>query len=132
MNFMKIKSSVFILLLFLSFSCTEEPGIDQDLFGVWVLSEQTVDGSSITLSACEKLSSIEFQEDNFCILFEGCAGDSVFSGWNYKYEMINIAELLPAAFYIESLDAISLIIKRNDITLEGDLQETLLSYSRKN
>jgi hypothetical protein len=132
MNFMKIKSSVFILLLFLSFSCTEEPGIDQDLFGVWVLSEQTVDGSSIVLSACEKLSSIELQEDNFCILFDACAGDSVFSGWNYNYEMINIAELLPAAFYIESLDAISLVIKRNDITVEGNLQETIFSYSRKN
>ena len=119
-------------MLFLSFSCTEEPGIDQDLFGVWVLSEQTVDGSSIALSACEKLSSIELQEDNFCILFDACVGDSVFSGWNYNYEMINIAELLPAAFYIESLDAISLVIKRNDITLEGDFQESLLSYSKKN
>jgi hypothetical protein len=128
MNFMKIKSSVFILLLVLSFSCTEEPGIDQDLVGIWVLSEQTVDGSSIVLSACEKLSTIEFQEDNFCILFDGCSGDSIFSGWNYRYEMINIAELLPAAFYIESLDANSLVIKRNDITLEGDLKETVLSF----
>jgi len=132
MNFTNIKSSVIILLLFLSCSCTEEPGIDQELFGVWALSEQTVDGSSIVLSACEKLSTIEFQEDNFCILFDACTGDSVFSGWNYNYEMINIAELLPAAFYIESLDANSLVIKRNDITLEGDLQETVLSYSKKN
>ncbi len=131
MNFMKIKSSVFILLMLLSFSCTEEPGIDQDLLGVWVLSEQTVDGSDLALSACEKQSFIEFQEDNFCILFEGCTGDSIFSGWNYKYEMINIAVLLPAAFYIESLDAISLVIKRNDITPDGKLQETILSYSRK-
>lgn len=129
---MKIKSSLFILLLFLSFSCTEEPGLDQDLLGVWVLSGQTIDGSAITLSDCEKQSTIEFQEENFCILFDGCAGDSVFSGWNYNYEMINVAELLPAAFYIESLDAVSLVMKRNDITPEGNLQETILSYSKKN
>ena len=129
---MKMKSSVIILLLLLTCSCTEEPGIDQELFGVWVLSEQTVDGSGTALSACEKQSTIEFQKDNFCILFDACSGDSVFSGWNYKYEMINIAELLPVAFYLESLDAISLVIKRNDITLEGNLQETILSYSKKN
>jgi len=132
MDFMKTKFSVFFLILFLSFSCTKEPGVDQDLIGVWALSEQSLDGSAIALSACEKLSTIEFQENNFCILFDGCTNDSVFSGWNYNYEMINIAELLPAAFYIESLDAASLVIKRNDITQDGNLQEIILSYSKKN
>jgi hypothetical protein len=42
--------------------------------------------------------------------------------------MLNVSEILPAAFYIEQLDETILKIKRNDISAEGNLQVTVLTY----
>jgi hypothetical protein len=122
------------LMLFMLFatSCAEEeePGIYDQLLGTWELTGKSIDEQPVTLSACEQLNTLEFQEYNLCILFDGCAGDSIFSGWNYTYDMLNIAALLPAGYYVEQIDESSLVISRKDLTGEGDLQETVLSYIR--
>lgn len=131
---MKSRNPNYLLLtLFMLFaiSCAEEePGIDDQLLGTWELTGKSIDNQPVTLSACEQLNTLEFQEYNLCILYDGCTGDSIFSGWNYTYDMLNIAALLPAGYYIEQLDDSSLVIKRNDLTDAGELQETVLSYIR--
>lgn len=123
---------IFLTLILLTAACTdEEIGIEDQLIGIWTLSEKTVDDVPVSLSDCEKLSTIEFQEYNFCILYDACAGDSINSGWSYRYEMLNIAELLPVAFYINEITDNALVIKRNDITSQGELQSTIQSYLKK-
>lgn len=122
---------IIMFFLFLVSSCAEEePGIAEQLLGIWELTGKSIDNQPVTLSDCEQLSTLEFQEYNLCIMYDGCAGDSIYSGWNYTYDMLNIAALLPAGYYIEQLEENSLVIKRNDLTVEGDLQETVLSYIR--
>jgi hypothetical protein len=120
-----------LLFMFFATSCAEEePGIYDQLLGSWGLTAKSIDNQPVTLSACEQLSTLEFQEYNLCILYDGCAGDSVFSGWNYTYDMVNIAAQLPAGYYVEQIDESSLVIMRKDLTDAGDLQETELSYIR--
>lgn len=124
-----------ILPLFLAFllvnACSkEEESIEDQLLGMWSLSAKSIDNSPVSLSDCEKLSTIEFQEKNFCILYDGCTQTSMNSGWNYKYDMLNIAQHLPAAFYIETLDKTTLLLRENSITSEGDLQKTVLTYTK--
>ena len=124
--------TIALLLMFFAMACTEEEtGVEDQLIGSWKLSSKTVDDATVTLSDCEKESIVELQDYNFCLMIDGCTQDTVYSGWNYTYEMLNISVLLPAAFYIEQVDATSLVIKRNDITAEGELQETILSYTKK-
>ena len=122
-------SLAFLLLILFAGACTkEEAGMEEQLIGLWTLTGKTVDDVAVSLTDCEKLSTIEFQENNFCILYDACAEDSLNSGWSFKYDMLNIAELLPVAYYIDVITENSLVIKRNDITSEGKLQLTIQSY----
>ncbi len=131
---MKTLNPIYLLVLLLVFfvaACTEEDvGMEGQLTGTWKLSSKTVDEMAVVLSECEKQNILELQDYNFCLMIDGCTQDTVFSGWNYTYDMLSISVLLPAAFYVEQIDATSLVLKRNDITSEGELQETTLSYLR--
>ncbi|MBE0654086.1 MAG: lipocalin family protein [Bacteroidales bacterium] len=120
----------FLAILTITACSKEEESMEDQLLGVWALSAKTIDNTPVSLTDCEKLSTIEFQEKNFCILYDGCVETSVNSGWNYKYDMLNIAEYLPVAFYVEKLDKSTLTIKSNDITSEGNLQVTIMSYNK--
>jgi hypothetical protein len=113
-----------------AFSCQkEEAGIEDQLIGKWTLTDKTVAGVPVILTDCEKLSAIEFR-NNSCLLLDGCAGDTANSGWNYKYGMLNLSVHLPAAYYIDQLDETVLQLSRKDISQEGQLQVTLLSYRK--
>lgn len=113
------------------FSCTkEEAGIEDQITGKWKLTEKTVGEVPVVLSDCEKLNTIEFQLNNFCLIYDGCKEDTTNSGWNYKYEMLNISVQLPAAYYIDQLDEALLKIRRKDISPTGELLVTVLSYSK--
>lgn len=126
-----LKVLMICALTFAAFSCTKEDvSIEDQLIGKWTLTERTVGNVPDTLSECEMTSRIELQLNNACLLVDGCTGDTTHSGWNYKYEMLNISYLLPAAFYIEQLDNAALKIKRNDISSSGELQITILSYTK--
>jgi hypothetical protein len=126
------KVLTFCALVLLPLSCKKESASTEDLIlGKWTLTEKTVDQVPVILSDCEKLNTIEFRLNNFCLLYDGCAADSVNSGWDYKYGMLNISKQLPAAYYIEQLDGTSLKIRRNDIAAEGNLQVTVLSWLKK-
>ena len=112
--------------------CTgEEPGIEDQLIGKWTLTGKTIGDVPVVLTDCEKSGSVEFRANNACLLVNACTADSVNSGWNYKYDMLNISAHLPAAYYIDQLDESALTVRRNDITAEGNLQVTLLSYVRE-
>lgn len=114
-----------------AFSCTrEETGTEELLVGKWILSGRTIDNVRDTLTECELKSGLEFSANSICILFDACAVKSINSGWSYRNGMLNIADDLPAAYYIEQLDAAVLTIRRNDITAAGILQITVTSYSR--
>lgn len=111
------------------FSCKKDNvSTENQLINKWILTEKTVAGAPFTLSECEKKSSIDFQANNFCLLYNACTNETTNSGWNYKSGMLNVSEILPAAFYIEQLDETILKIKRNDISAEGNLQVTVLTY----
>ncbi len=115
------------------FACDKEEkeSIEELLTGVWVLTEKTIDGQSVTLSDCEKESTIEFLDNNICILYDGCEETTINSGWNYKYDMLNIAVHLPAAYYVEHIDKSSLEISRYDLASEGELMLTIFSYLKQ-
>ncbi len=121
------------LLALLAFACDkdDEAGVEDLLPGIWMLSEKVIDGQAVTLSDCEKQSTIEFFSHNICVLYDACEDTSVNSGWSYTYEMLNISVHLPAAYYVEHIDNSSLRISRYDITDEGGLQSTLFSYNRQ-
>jgi hypothetical protein len=113
-------------------SCAgDDPGIEDQLIGKWMLTGKTVSDIPVVLSDCEKSGVIEFRTGNACLLVDACAGDSVNSGWNYKYDMVNISAHLPAAYYVDQIDVSVLTLRRNDITDAGNLQVTLLSYVKK-
>ena len=120
-----------LLFMFFATACEEEaPDVYDQLLGTWELTAKSIDDQPVALTECEQLNTLEFQEYNLCILYDGCAGDSIFSGWNYTYDMLNIAAQLPAAYYVEQIDESSLVIMRKDLTDAGALQETELSYIR--
>ena len=117
------------ILTLVTFSCKKSEVSTEDLLiSTWTLTDKTIDNIPVTLSDCEKQSSIEFQVNNFCLLYNACSKETINSGWNYKYEMLNISEYLPAAFYIQQLDNASLKLMRKDISTLGSLQVTVLSY----
>jgi len=117
------------LLVLASISCAkDESGIGDQLTGHWKLTAKSIDNVPVTLSECEKQSAIIFQVNNICLLIDGCTNDTTNSGWNYKYDMLNISQHLPAAYYVDQVDETTLNIRRNDISPEGNLQVTLLSY----
>lgn len=124
----------FLLIVFSLAGCTkeEDDNTETRLMGLWVLNSKTVDGASVSLSDCEKQSSIDLQEFNICILYDGCADSSQNSGWSYNHEMLNIALHLPAAYFIDELTDQNLVISRQDISDQGQLQVTVHSYSKKN
>ena len=131
MKSIHLKILPFLLVFLTITACSkEEESIEDQLLGVWALSAKTIDNETVSLTDCEKLSTIEFQENNFCLLYDGCMETSINSGWNYKYDMLNIAVYLPVAFYVEKLDKSTLTIKSNDITSEGNLQVTIMSYNK--
>ena len=131
MKAIALKTLTLCLLILLVFSCKkEEENLEIQLTGKWSLTEKSVDNIPVTLSACEKESYLDLQEKNQCVIYNACSDESINSGWNYKDEMLNISEYLPAAFYIEQLDNTSLKLKRNDISSEGNLQVTFLQYSK--
>jgi hypothetical protein len=120
------------MLAFFAISCNKDSiSIEDQLIGKWILTDKTVSDIPAILSECEKLSTIEFRGNNYCLLYDACADDTTHSGWNYKYEMLNISEHLPAAYYIDQLDDTSLIVSRKDISSAGDLEVTVLSYVKK-
>ncbi|TSA37630.1 MAG: hypothetical protein D4R64_05395 [Porphyromonadaceae bacterium] len=132
MKAVALKVLTLCILTLVAFSCNkEDPGIADQLIGKWTLTDKTVGNDPVILSDCEKRSTIEFQVNNFCLLYDACTGDTTNSGWNYKYEMLNISVHLPAAYYIEQLDNTDLKVRRNDISPSGDLQVTVLSYSKE-
>jgi len=132
---MKAKISGFLFAGFLAamlMSCTKETtGPETEILGLWLLTERTTNNTPDSLSACELLSTIEFRENSMCVLFDACAESQSNSGWNYKNEMLNISKHLPAAYYIDQLDAASLKIRRNDIGNDGALMVTVLTYTRQ-
>lgn len=132
MKAIALKIVTFCLLFITIFSCTkEDDNTEVLLIGTWTLTEKTLDNVPVVLSDCEKLSYIEIRDKNICLLYDNCLGKTTNSGWSYKSAMLNISEYLPAAFYIEHLDQTSLKLKRNDISTEGILQVTILSYSKE-
>lgn len=129
MKAVALKVLTLCVLAFIAFSCKKaDVSVEDQLIGKWILTEKTVDNISVTLSECEQQNRIEFQVNNFCLLYNACTDITTNSGWNYKYEMLNISEILPAAFHIDLLDTTSLKIRRNDISPEGNLQVTVLTY----
>jgi hypothetical protein len=123
----------FLMLVFSLAGCTKEDDDNTEtrLLGLWMLNSKTIDGSGVSLSDCEKRSSVNLQEFNLCILYDGCSETSQNSGWSYKHEMLNIALHFPAAYYIDELTTQSLVLSRQDITDQGQLQVTVLSYSKQ-
>jgi len=133
MKTVAIRTLTFCLLALAVFSCKKEDNnIESQLIGKWILVDKMVDNSPVTLSDCEKLSTIELQANNICLLYDACGNKKINSGWNFKDDMLNISEYLPVAFYIEQLDNASLKIRRSDIAPQGSLQVTILGYSRIN
>jgi hypothetical protein len=133
MKTVALRTLTFCLLALTVFSCKKEDNnTESQLIGKWILVDKMVDNSAVTLSDCEKLSTITFQADNISYLYDACADKTVNSGWNYKDGMLDISEYLPAAFYIDQLDNALLKIRRSDITSQGSLQVTILGYSRIN
>lgn len=129
MKAVAVKALTLCVLVFAAFSCEKDAtSIEDQLIGKWKLSEKTVGSVPVVLSDCEKSSTVEFRVNNSCLLYNACTDDSTNSGWNYKYEMLNISEHLPAAYYIQQLDNTALIVKRKDIVANGELQVTVLSY----
>ena len=125
------KIVAFSLLSFAVFSCEkDDENIDIQLVGKWKLSEKIVDNSTAALSDCEKQSTLELKEKNLCLLYDACNDLSINSGWSYKFDMLNISEYLPVAFYVDQVDKSSLMLRRNDISPEGNLQVTVLKYTR--
>lgn len=132
MKTVAIRTLTFCLLALAVFSCKKEDNNTESLLiGKWILVDKMVDNSAVSLSDCEKLSTITFQADNICYLYNACANKTTNSGWSYKDGMLNISEYLPAAFYIDQLDNASLKIRRSDISPQGNLQVTILGYSKK-
>ena len=126
-----LKVLTFSALAIVAFSCKKDNvSIEDQLINNWILTEKTVGGAPFTLIDCEKKSSIDFQANNFCLLYNACTNETTNSGWNYKSGMLNVSEILPAAFYIEQLDDTILKIKRNDISADGNLQVTVLTYTK--
>jgi hypothetical protein len=123
----------FLLLVFSLAGCTKEDDDNTEtrLMGLWMLNSKTIDGATVSLSDCEKLSSVNLQEFNLCVLYDGCTEISQNSGWSYNHEMLNIALHLPAAYVIDELTDQNLVLSRQDITDQGQLQVTVLSYSKK-
>jgi hypothetical protein len=129
MKAVDLKLISLFVLIFVAFSCKKaDVNTEDQLIAKWMLTDKTVDNNPVLLNDCEKRSSLEFQASNFCLLYDACADATTNSGWNYKYEMLNISELLPAAFYIEQVDNSVLKLRRKDISPEGKLQVTVLSY----
>ncbi len=122
---------VFLILMAFSGCAKEDDDTTEiQLLGLWELDSKTVNGTSVSLSDCEKQSSINLQEFNLCVLYDGCTETSQNSGWSYNHEMLNIALHLPAAYYIDELTDQNLVISRQDITDQGQLEVTVLSYSK--
>jgi hypothetical protein len=117
------------ILTLVAFSCKKSDVSTEDLLiSTWTLTDKTIDNIPVTLTDCEKQMTMEFQVNNFCLVYNACSKETINSGWIYKYEMLNISECLPAAFYIQQLDNASLKLMRKDISSEGNLQVTVLSY----
>lgn len=98
------------------------------MIGLWTLHDKTVGNQPVALTDCELQNTIEFQVNNFCLLHDACSDKTINSGWNYKYEMLNISEHLPAAYYIDQLDENTLKIRRKDISSTGGLEITVLTF----
>jgi hypothetical protein len=129
MKAVALKAFLCGFFVLVSISCAkEESGIGDQLIGHWKLTAKSIDNLPVSLSACEQQNGIIFQENNICLLIDGCTGDTANSGWNYKDEMLNISIHLPAAYYVDQVDEATLKIRRKDISPEGNLQVTLLSY----
>jgi hypothetical protein len=131
MKALALKIVTLCLLLITVFSCTKEDDNTETLLvGTWALTEKTIDAAPVVLSDCEEQSYIDIREKNICLLYDDCLSKATNSGWSYKSAMLNISEYLPAAFYIDHLDNSTLRLKRNDISTDGNLQVTILSYSK--
>ena len=129
MNSVTLRVTILGVLLLAAFSCSkEEAGVETRIIGIWRLTEKVVDQVPAALSECELASTLEFQENNLCVLLDGCTNKITNSGWNYRYDMLNISVQLPAAYYIEKLDGESLVIRRQDITTDGNLMVSVLTY----
>jgi hypothetical protein len=124
----------FLLIVFSLAGCTkeEDDNTESRLVGLWVLDSKTVDGEAVLLSSCEKQNSIDLQEFNLCVLYDGCTESSQNSGWSYSHEMLNIALHLPASYFIDELTEQNMVLSRQDITDQGQLQVTVLSYNKNN
>lgn len=132
MKTVALRTLTFCLLTLAVFSCKKEDNTtESQLIGKWILVDKMVDNSAVTLSDCEKMSTITFQADNNSYLYDGCGNKTSNSGWVYKNGMLSLSEYLPAAFYIDQLDNASLKIRRSDISSQGSLQVTILGYSKK-
>lgn len=129
MNSVTLRVTILGVLLLAAFSCSkEEDGVEIRILGTWRLTEKVVDQVPAVLSECELASTLEFQENSLCVLLDGCTSKKTNSGWNYRYDMLNISVQLPAAYYIEKLDGESLVIRRQDITADGNLMVSVLTY----
>ncbi len=132
MKFKIILLAFFAVFIGFSISCKKEESnnVESQLVGKWKLTTKTVDNQSVQLTDCETLSRMEFQEKNLCIISDSCAHAVIRSGWSYKYDMLNIAKQLPAAYYIISVTSTDLQLKRNDFSAEGKLQVSVFNYSK--
>lgn len=129
----KISGILFAILLAAGLvSCEKETtGPETEILGLWLLTERTMNNAPDSLSACELLNTLEFRENNMCVIYDACAESQTNSGWNFKFDMLNISRHLPAAYYIDQLDTASLTIRRNDIGNDGELMVTVLVYTRQ-
>jgi len=131
-----MKGTKLLIFLFLAItgiivSCDkDETTTESLLLGKWKLTGKTIDASAVNLTNCEGLSRLELYEKNLCLIADSCQHKVIRSGWSYKYDMLNIAYDLPAAYYVETVNSTTLQLKRKDFSALGNLQITILNYSK--
>lgn len=125
-------SGILFIFMFSGFTaCHSDDDFDTGiLLHAWKLTGKTVNGEQIDLSDCEKGELILFTSQNVCYLYYPCENKDIKTAWNYEdgNKIINIADLLPITWYLESSGQNILTIKYYAYSETGQLEKFTKQY----
>lgn len=107
-------------------SCEQKENLAEKLAGTWQLTILRVNGQSEDIST--KTGLIQFQVNSVFQSYNLSTGEKNRGGWSFTGNMLNISLDLPAAYYVQLVDAEMMTLKRLDFDDDGSLKTTELDY----
>lgn len=114
----------------MSVGCQDEIKTSDQIVGTWKLTKLQINGNSEDISSMSDL--IQFQANSIYQSYNTTTEEKNRGGWSYQGNMLNISLDLPAAYYIESVNATTLELKRFDFETNGNLKTSLYFYEKTN